>query len=67
MDPDNPVVKLCVAGMRAEDEGRMAEARCWYDLAAERLDQAPAGRYGGVVRAGIENARLRVKNAGDVQ
>ena len=25
LDPDNPVVKLCVAGMRAEGEGRLAE------------------------------------------
>jgi len=27
MDPDNPVVKLCVDGMQAEMQGRPAEAR----------------------------------------
>ena len=137
MDPDNPVVKLCVAGMRAEGDGRldeardlfiqawaaqqddfeaciaahylarhqatpeetlhwneealkraeavgdarvqgfysslylnlghvhealghMAEASRYYELAAERLDAVPGGRYGDVVRSGIENGRMRV-------
>jgi hypothetical protein len=27
MNPDNPTVKLCLEGMRAETEGRMDEAR----------------------------------------
>jgi tetratricopeptide (TPR) repeat protein len=27
LDPDNPIVKLCMAGMRAEGEGRLHEAR----------------------------------------
>src|SRR5258708_14861 len=27
LDPDNPIVTLCVAGMRAEGEGRLDEAR----------------------------------------
>jgi tetratricopeptide (TPR) repeat protein len=27
MDPDNPIVKLCVDGMKAESEGRIDEAR----------------------------------------
>jgi len=27
MDPDNPLVRLCVAGMRAEGDGRLDEAR----------------------------------------
>lgn len=27
MDPDNPVVKLCAAGMQAEAQGRLDEAR----------------------------------------
>ena len=137
LDPDNPIVKLCVAGMRAEGEGRLdqaaelfqqawaarhddleaciaahylarhqstpedtlrwneealaraeavggervqgfyaslylnlghsheglghtAEARRFYDLAAGQLEAVPAGRYGDVVRGGIENGRLRV-------
>ena len=137
LDPDNPVVKLCVAGMRAEGEGRLAkatelfgqawaarqddfeaciaahyvarhqatpedtlrwnevafaraeavggervrgfyaslflnlghahetlghaaEARRFYDLAAAELEAAPGGRYGEMVRGGIENGRMRV-------
>jgi tetratricopeptide (TPR) repeat protein len=137
MDPDNPVVKLCVAGMRAEGEGRLdeaaelfrqawaarrddveaciaahyvarhqptpeetlrwneaalaaaeaaggervqgfyaslylnlghahealghtAEARRFYDLAAGQLQAVPEGRYGEMVRGGIEQGRLRV-------
>jgi tetratricopeptide (TPR) repeat protein len=137
MDPDNPVVTLCVAGMHAEGDGRLDEARdlfgqAWaaqqddfeaciaahylarhqptpeatlrwneealrraeavgdervhgfyaslylnlghahealdhpdearrfYDLAAERLDAVPAGRYEAMVRGGIENGQLRV-------
>ena len=27
MNPENPIVKLCVAGMKAESEGQMEEAR----------------------------------------
>jgi len=27
MDPENPIVKLCVAGMQAEFEGRLEDAR----------------------------------------
>ena len=141
LDPDNPVVKLCVAGMRAEGEGRLyeaaelfqqpwaarhddleaciaahylarhqstpedtlrwneealaraegvggeraqgfyaslylnlghsheklghtAEARRFYDLAAGQLDAVPDGRYGDVVRGGIENGRTRVSGDG---
>ena len=144
MDPDSPIVKLCVAGMRAEGEGRLAEARglfeqAWaarrddyeaclaahylarhqptleaalywnaealrraeavgdervlgfysslylnlghsyevlgqavkarryYDLAAERLDQVPDGRYGDVVRGGLDRARQRVLEMTDSQ
>jgi hypothetical protein len=141
LDPDNPVVRLCVAGMRAEGDGRLAEAaelfgqawaarqddfeaciaahyvarhqptphdalrwneaalvaadsagdervqgfyaslylnlghahetlghadeaRRFYDLAAARLAAVPDGRYGDMVRGGIENGRLRV-NGGE--
>ena len=137
MDPDNPIVKLCVAGMRAEGQGRLdearelfaqawaarrddfeaciaahyvarhqdspeetlrwneealrlaetvgdervqgffaslylnlghahetlgqaADARRFYDLAAAQLDAVPEGRYGEVVRSGIENGRRRL-------
>src|SRR6185369_12384821 len=39
MDPNNPIVKLCVAGMRAEGEGRLDEARALFDQAwAARRD-----------------------------
>ena len=33
MDPNNPVVKLCVAGMQAESEGRRDDARLLFDQA----------------------------------
>jgi hypothetical protein len=136
LDRDNPIVRLCVAGMRAEGEGRLdaardlftqawaarrddfeacvaahyvarhqdkpeetlrwnevalkqaqavgdervqgffaslylnlghahemlghaAEARRFYDRAAAELDKAPGGRYGDMVRSGIESGRAR--------
>jgi hypothetical protein len=33
MDPDNPVVKLCAAGMTAEGEGRGADAKALFEQA----------------------------------
>ena len=33
MDPDNPVVKLCAAGMAAEGEGRRDDARTLFEQA----------------------------------
>jgi tetratricopeptide (TPR) repeat protein len=33
MDPDNPIVKLCAAGMTAEGEGRRDEARALFEQA----------------------------------
>lgn len=33
MNPDNPVVKLCPEGMRAESEGRFVEARALFERA----------------------------------
>ena len=140
LDPDNPIVRLCVAGMSAEGEGRMDEARAlfaqawaerqealeaciaahyvarhqdspeetlrwneealrqaeavgdervqgfWaslylnlghahealghtvearacYDRAAADLDGVPDGRYGDMVRGGIDNGRRRVSGA----
>jgi tetratricopeptide (TPR) repeat protein len=35
IDPNNPVVKLCAAGMRAEGEGRFEEARSLFNQAWE--------------------------------
>ena len=35
MDPDNPVVKLCAAGMQAESAGRFDEARALFTQAWE--------------------------------
>ena len=35
MDPNNPIVKLCVAGMRAEGENRFEEARQLFTQAWE--------------------------------
>jgi hypothetical protein len=44
MDPDNPIVRLCVAGMRAEGEGRLDEARDLFGQAwAGRRDAFEAG------------------------
>lgn len=36
MDPNNPVVKLCVEGMRAEGDGRYADAAALFAQAWER-------------------------------
>jgi hypothetical protein len=33
VNPDNPIVKLCADGMRAESEGRPAEARALFERA----------------------------------
>jgi len=33
VDPNNPVVALCAEGMRAEGEGRVAEAKTLFELA----------------------------------
>lgn len=33
MDPDNPVVQLCTAGMAAENAGRLDEARAYFEQA----------------------------------
>ena len=45
--------------------GHLVEARRYYDLAAEGLDEAPDGRYGSLVRGGIENGRKRVGSNGE--
>jgi tetratricopeptide (TPR) repeat protein len=43
VDPDNPVVKLCAAGMAAEGEGRSADARALFEQAwAESRDDYEA-------------------------
>ena len=35
MDPNNPIVKLCIAGTQAEFHGQIAEARALYQQAWE--------------------------------
>jgi hypothetical protein len=43
MDPDNPVVKLCAAGMAAEGDGRRAVAKALFEQAwAARTDDFEA-------------------------
>ena len=43
MDPNNPAVKLCVAGMQAENEGRSADAKALFEQAwAEAQDDFEA-------------------------
>lgn len=49
MDPNNPVVKLCVEGSRAELEGRSQDAREFYrqawSLAADDFEACIAAHY----------------------
>lgn len=40
--------------------GEQAEAKKYYDLAAERVDELPAGPYGDVVRRGIAAGQQRI-------
>lgn len=47
MDPENPVVRLCAEGMRAEGEGRLADARALFAEAWE----ARQGDYDACVAA----------------
>ena len=47
MDPENPVVKLCAEGMRAEGEGRFDDARALFAQAWE----ASADHYDACVAA----------------
>ena len=35
MDPENPIVQLCIAGMAAEAEGRAADAKALFEQAWE--------------------------------
>lgn len=46
-------------GYSHEILGNQAEAIRYYDLAADRLDDLPAGSYGDTVRNGINQARKR--------
>ncbi len=49
MDPNNPVVKLCAAGMKAESEGKADEARAFFlqawDARANSFDGCLAAHY----------------------
>ena len=49
MDPNNPVVKLCAAGMAAEGEGRRADAKALFEQAwaarADDFDGCIAAHY----------------------
>jgi tetratricopeptide (TPR) repeat protein len=49
MDPENPVVKLCVDGMRAEGEERMDDARALFqqawDASADDFEACIAAHY----------------------
>ena len=51
-------------GHSHEELGHTDEARRFYDLAAGQLDEVPAGRYGDVVRGGIESGRTRLSGDG---
>jgi hypothetical protein len=43
--------------------GNRSEARRYYELAAARLEDLPAGRYGDVVRHGIAEGRKRTRES----
>ena len=49
MDPNNPVVKLCAAGMAAEGEGRPADAKALFeqawDLSSDDFEACIAAHY----------------------
>jgi hypothetical protein len=49
MDPDNPIVKLCVEGMKAEMDGKTAEARLLFmrawDQTKDDYDACIAAHY----------------------
>jgi len=49
MDPENPVVKLCVAGMKAEGDGDLTEARDLFQKAwsqaQDHFEQCIAAHY----------------------
>jgi tetratricopeptide (TPR) repeat protein len=60
MDTDNPIVKLCAAGSRAEYEGRPAEARTLYqqawDTARDDYEACIAAHYLARMQANPEQA-----------
>jgi tetratricopeptide (TPR) repeat protein len=47
-------------GRSYEDIGDLAEARRYYELAAERIDELPPGPYSDVVRGGVMSALERL-------
>jgi len=49
-------------GHAHEALGHTADARRFYDLAAEQLGKVPAGQYGDTLRSGVENGRQRLGN-----
>ena len=60
MDPENPVVKLCMEGMRAEGEGRGVDAahafgRAW-DTAADDYERCIAAHYVARCQAAPDDA-----------
>jgi hypothetical protein len=66
LDPDNPVVRLCVAGIAAEGAGRGEEAAALYrtawQLASDNLERSAAAHY--LARAdGTAVGRLRWNRA----
>jgi tetratricopeptide (TPR) repeat protein len=61
MDPNNPVVKLCAEGMRAEGEGRYADARNLFQQAwaarQDDFDACVAAHYLARLQDSLEDAR----------
>ncbi|MGF2076150.1 hypothetical protein, partial [Enterococcus casseliflavus] len=43
--------------------GNQTEAKRYYDLAAEKVDELPDDRYGNIVRGGIAEGHRRINSA----
>jgi tetratricopeptide (TPR) repeat protein len=71
MDPNNPVARLCAAGMAAEGEGRLADAKALFEQAwAESRDDFDAciaahyvARHQATVEAELEWNRRALERA----
>jgi tetratricopeptide (TPR) repeat protein len=49
-------------GKSHEDLGNLTDAKRFYDMAADRIDELPEGHYGDVVRQGVINGLQRISN-----
>lgn len=52
-------------GFSFENLGNLEEARRYYELAAEKVEDLPEGAYTDIVRKGIDNGRERIAHQGE--